>query len=180
MTAGKNVVSIQIQPLSSFVYDFYINKYGLITVAERKAMQLLVSCFLNRHKSFVIELFTRFVGLTEIKYSADDLDFLFKIVLYFLKGTTSIRRESIVFDLVKKVTIKSAIEIVNEIFQGKECDNAKIAIEKENKNGIDANKLYIILIDNYREAKIDVIKWLNPETDFYTMEEFLDAIKSVE
>lgn len=78
-------IAIQIQGLTSFIYDSYINKYGLLDVAERKLKELLFSSSINRRKVLKIEIFSRFVGLSEVYYTADDMQFMFTMVLKFIQ-----------------------------------------------------------------------------------------------
>ena len=79
MSTGKDIISIRLQHLGPFVYDSYINKYGLLNVAERKLKEVLLSAALNRGRLHKIELFARFIGLSPIQYSSDDLYFMFII-----------------------------------------------------------------------------------------------------
>jgi len=85
MLASKEAASVRSQALPAFLYDSYINKYGLLNVAERKLKEMFISATVNRKKSLKVELFTRFLGLSEVKYTADDLHFMFTIAIQLLQ-----------------------------------------------------------------------------------------------
>ena len=73
-----------------FTYDFHINKYGLIKVAERKLKEFLVACITYKANIPKIELFSRFLGIANVSYSIDDLHFFFMIINYFSKYNNSV------------------------------------------------------------------------------------------
>ncbi len=75
--AGRTFTAVQGQSLASFLFDSFINKYGLLNVAERKLKEILLTVAMNRQKLARVELFARFLGLSEVKYSSDDLQFMF-------------------------------------------------------------------------------------------------------
>ncbi len=77
MIQGKEVLGVKLQGMMEFVYDSHINKYGLLNVAERKLKEMLLTVMLHRTKSVKIELFARFLGVSEVTYTPDDLEFLF-------------------------------------------------------------------------------------------------------
>jgi len=76
----KDVTSMRHQPLAAFIYEFYVNKYGLLNFAERKLKEMLLAVVLYRNREQRIELFSRFIGLSNIFYTPDDLLFLFHFV----------------------------------------------------------------------------------------------------
>ncbi len=76
LSAGKEAVTVRMAGLAAFVYDSYINKYGLLNVAERKLKEMLLAVVLHRSASLHIELCARFLGLSSVRYSGDDLNFL--------------------------------------------------------------------------------------------------------
>lgn len=85
MMASKEAASIRTQSLSAFFYDSYINRYGLLNVAERKIKEIFLSAAFNRTKLLKIELFSRFLGISEQKYSSDDMHFMFSIAVLLLQ-----------------------------------------------------------------------------------------------
>ncbi len=85
MAAGREVATVRAQSLAAFIYDSYINKYGLLNVAERKLKEILLATAVNRQKHLKIELFSRFLGLSEVRYTPDDLYFMFTMALQLLQ-----------------------------------------------------------------------------------------------
>ena len=81
MNLSGNSPTIQAQNLSAFIYDSFINKYGLLNVAERKLKEIFLSTIIHRSSILKIELFARFIGFSAIRYTADDMHFMFNIVL---------------------------------------------------------------------------------------------------
>ncbi len=73
------------ESLMAHAYNMYINKYGLLNVAERKLKEMMLSVALCRSKYIKVELFARFMGLSHVGYTPDDLQFLFVLAQLLLQ-----------------------------------------------------------------------------------------------
>jgi len=144
MEQSKEILQVKLQSLFEFIYDSHINKYGLLNVAERKLKEMLFSVTLHRTKSEKIELFARFLGISETCYSADDLDFLFNfsqilLLKYFLamfseniqnriSNASHVKSYTAAFELIKEIKLKEILDTIQEYF----CER----IDTENLNRI--------------------------------------------
>ncbi len=85
ISQGNSSAVVQTQTLPAFIYDLYVNKYGLITVAERKLRELMLGASMNRSKILAVELFARFLGVSDVKYTADDMQFMFSVAVRLMQ-----------------------------------------------------------------------------------------------
>ena len=120
MQASKESAQIKMQPLFEFMYDFFVNKYGLINCAEKKLYEVLVSVSKNKQIP-KIELFARFIGLGAQLYTPDDLDFLFIMALLYQNATFgfNFKKDVIAFEATPYSSIENASELISQFFTEK-------------------------------------------------------------
>jgi len=184
MISSKDNIALRTQNLTSFIYDTFINKYGLLNVAERKLKEIFISSVNFRQKSLKIELFCRFLGLGEPKYTPDDLNFMFTIALRLLQSVsnaTYVKREGAVFELMKDLNPELCAEIIEEFLYGKQKTDMLDSLRNNTKKTeVDADWLYVTMIEKYRKTKQEIIEHLNPDTDYYSLKQFIEvAMKKV-
>eukprot|EP01022_Parablepharisma_sp_SALTPOND_P032345 TRINITY_DN8391_c0_g1_i1.p1 TRINITY_DN8391_c0_g1~~TRINITY_DN8391_c0_g1_i1.p1 ORF type:complete len:1241 (+),score=141.90 TRINITY_DN8391_c0_g1_i1:13388-17110(+) len=183
MNSGKTVVPVQIQPLIVFLFESFINKYGLLNVAERKLKEIMLTAVMNRQKIVKIELFSRFIGLSEVKYSADDLWFYFSFIQkLFIKvyNTINTRREAMLFDNLVVASIVDIKSVVENLFEGK-AELRKVV--ESMVEGIQVDEVCIKVIDLYKMIKRNLQESLitkgvakpnvNYTDDYYGHEDYL-------
>ena len=181
--------------LFEYVYDYFINKYGLMNFAERKMKEMIISVIRSRRSSPKIELFARFLGLSEVQYSLDDLDFFFNIGILFQNATVgyTIKKGANAFDANPFISFDDSIELIRQFFLDKSTSeqlakmNNKVFLTKikvtEDKYGmIDIYIIYMNCIDFYKELKegifTKILNEMNIKTDkIYS--EYLISIKDV-
>jgi len=165
------------QQFAVFLYDSYVNKYGLINVTERKLKELYLSTVLSRNKELKIEIFARFIGLSEIRYSADDLCFLLSVCLKLLKKVSSVaiykKKDSFILEGIKVATIKDSVDVIAECLQefwATKMQNEMVKslgfkdIESLN-TGIGLQQINVdywcqTLVESYRKCKKEVQNYL--------------------
>lgn len=198
MIAGKEIMSVRMQSMMAYIYDSYINKYGLLHVAERKLKELMLSVALHRSEYIKIELFARFLGISEIQYTADDLNFMFVIaqqLLQRISGAANIKRENAVFELVKETPLENVTEIIEDFMRKRVTDQeyleikqniAEIVRDKE-ENSIDPDYVHKLLIGVYQNVKKRIQKMLIKKNvanqyaeymdDFYAYKEYVKIME---
>lgn len=119
---GKESVVIKMQSVFEYLYGYYMNLYGVSSFSEKKLMELLLSVIKNSSIPR-IQLFARFLNLSNIHYSADDFEFFFDISLLFqgvnsqfespLNGSSSRIALDIAFELMRQFFgTRSSIELI--------------------------------------------------------------------
>ena len=186
MDANKDSAPIRIQTLTAFVYDYYINKYGLLNVAERKLKEILITCVKIKKKQFRIEFFSRFIGISDIKYTNDDLNFVFTIATRMMQTTSTaicVKREAAALDVVKEVDLKLASEIIPQLFSPSNTSAMLYKIEDWLKRGqrdaLGSDLFYSVLVEKYKEMKAEITAQLGAETNYLTYKEYAEVIKKV-
>ena len=112
---GKESVVIKMQSVFEYLY-------GVSSFSEKKLMELLLSVIKNSSIPR-IQLFARFLNLSNIHYSADDFEFFFDISLLFqgvnsqfeshLNGSSSRIALDIAFELMRQFFgTRSSIELI--------------------------------------------------------------------
>ncbi len=174
LASGKESVSARVEPLSDFIYDSYINKYGLLNVAERKLKELLLAVALNRSRVHEVELFARFMGLSHILYTADDLYFVFCLAQQLLltyspctirhhnrvASTAYVKQKAATaaFELARQATREELLETVEGMLSGKLSPEAMADVKARigEAGKIDIDVIYTMLVEKYREAKENI------------------------
>lgn len=205
MNANKETISIRLQGLAAFVYDSYINKYGLLNVAERKMKEMFLSTSFNQKKIEKIELFSRFLGLNEIKYTSDDLQFMFSVailVIQKLYNASYVKREAAVFELVETINVKDTQAIVDALFRDKIkrglIDDINVKVLQNVKESEEGSSIKEIIVDSFYRILIDVYRSIKTEIqeqfvkhqvtlgdvlyseDYYGYNDFMKIIKELQ
>jgi len=157
LITGRNIILLQQQPLIAFLFDSFINKYGLLNFCERKLKEIMLTAIMNKTKYSKIELFARFVGISEVKYSPDDLWFF----LYFAQklftrvyNVVNAKRDIMIFENLNSANIEQIKDTVFVCFPNV---LPIILSEITNLTGIiSLDFLYPKIIDAYRQAKISL------------------------
>ncbi len=148
-------------PFHTFIYDSYINKYGLLNVAERKLKELFLSTALDRSKILKVELFARFIGVSEIRYTTDDLSWLLIAALKLLQKVSNVaykKREALILEGIKIATAGEALDVLAECMHGYWAE--KVVKEVEIALGANARK-------GAREASLNVDLWCQAVVEAY-------------
>jgi len=76
-----------LKPISffEFTYDYFVNKYGLLNVAEKKIKEIFNNLLLSKKNLSKLELYARLLGISDKAYSTDDMEFLFILMAKFEK-----------------------------------------------------------------------------------------------
>jgi len=120
MQASKESALIKMQSIFEYLYDSFVNKYGLINFAEKKLNEVLLSVTKNRTIP-KIELFARFLGIGESYYTPDDLDFFFTLGLLFQNATFgfNFKKDALALDAAPYANQENIIELLNQFFRDK-------------------------------------------------------------
>lgn len=76
--------------MPEYLYEIMLSKYGIPKLTEKKLKEICLCLELNKKKNGLIDLFSRFMGIHNVYYTNDDLNFYY-ILNNFIYSQESIQ-----------------------------------------------------------------------------------------